>query len=151
MKRNLYDVELAQKLTEKLRALPSVAPAKRKATKQEIVKMLVGEIDNLLERGYSLDQVAESISGDGFDITGPVLKSYLSRIKAETEGTAKHARRGKKRTAKKQPGTTVQAQEKPYENKSAPTEVAKSAAAAGAAKSQTGKNKMHVMDDNEAK
>lgn len=139
MTRQLYEVEIADKLTEKLRALPEVAPAKRKVTKQEIVKMLMEEIESLLQRGYALDQVAEAISGDGFDITGPVLKSYINRAKAEN-GTKRHSHRSKHGASGKQKGNKL-------ETNGPQTHVAEQAAV----KSAVGKNKMHMMDDSEVK
>ena len=84
-----YTLEMAQKLAEKLRALPPVDASKQRLNKQEVVKHLAQEIAALQERGYSLDQVAESLRGHGLEITTPTLKSYLQRAKDRARGKRK--------------------------------------------------------------
>lgn len=94
MARRKYGREFIHKVADELRALPP----KKKATQQEVIRTLVGEMESLLQRGYSMEQIADAISGDGFDIAGPVLKSYLNGIRTESGGRTAGRRRGKKNT-----------------------------------------------------
>ncbi len=43
--------------------------------------MLAKEIVALQKRGYTLEQIAETLRGEGLAISTPTLKSYLQRIK----------------------------------------------------------------------
>lgn len=76
-----YTVEMADRIAEKLRALPPMDASKTRLNKQGVVIHLAGEIAALQERGYTLEQVAESLRGSGLEITTPTLKSYLQRSK----------------------------------------------------------------------
>ena len=62
--------------------MPPAPPAEVNVTKQEAVRLLAAEIAGLQRKGYTLEQIAESFSGDGLDLSIPTLKSYLSRAKA---------------------------------------------------------------------
>jgi hypothetical protein len=77
-----YTVEKIESVAEKFRNLPP-APEnkKREVSKQEIVKMLANEISGLQERGYTIEQIAELMRGEGLDFATPVLRSYLQRTK----------------------------------------------------------------------
>ena len=55
--------------------------SKRALTKQALIKHLAREIASLQQRGYSIEQVTDSLRGVGLDITTPTLKSYLHRSK----------------------------------------------------------------------
>jgi hypothetical protein len=77
-------------IAEKLRRMPPAPQAAANTTKQEAVRLLAGEIASLQRRGYALEQIAESLRGEGLAVTTPTLKSYLSRAKA---------RRGRRRSA----------------------------------------------------
>lgn len=76
-----YTVEMADRIAEKLRKLPPVDPSQARLNKQGVVRHLAGEIAALQERGYTLEQIAESLRGSGLEITTPTLKSYLQRSK----------------------------------------------------------------------
>jgi hypothetical protein len=84
-----YTVESANRMAEALRAIPPKDPAKRKLDKQGMVRLLAGELVALQQRGYTIEEVAESLRGRGFDITTPTLKNYLQRAKRKTEKRAK--------------------------------------------------------------
>jgi DNA-binding transcriptional MerR regulator len=77
-----YTVEKVEKVAEKLRSLPP-APEnkKRQVSKQEAVKILADEITSLQKRGYSIEQIAELMRGEGLDFATPSLRSYLQRAK----------------------------------------------------------------------
>ena len=79
-------------MAEKLRAIPAKDPSQRRLDKQGMVRHLASEILALQQRGYTLEEVAESLRGDGLDITTPTLKNYLQRAKGAA-GKSKKARR----------------------------------------------------------
>ena len=62
-----YTVEGANRLAEELRAIPPKDPAKRKLDKQGMVSLLAGELLALQQRGYTIEEVAESLRGRGLD------------------------------------------------------------------------------------
>jgi hypothetical protein len=76
-----YTLEETEKMLSALRALPPMDSSKRRLTKQAVVKQMAREIASLQARGYTIEQVVESLHGVGFEITTPTLKSYLQRIK----------------------------------------------------------------------
>ena len=76
-----YTVEKANQIAAALRALPPGDDSKCKLDKQGVVRRLADEILALQKRGYTIEQVAESLTTVGLDITTPTLKSYLQRIK----------------------------------------------------------------------
>lgn len=69
--------ELAAVAT-KLRDMPGKHDAK-KHSKQAAVALLSREIAELKRRGYTIEQVAEALSGSGLPISTPTLKNYLHR------------------------------------------------------------------------
>ena len=96
-----YTVESANWLIAELRAIPPKDPAKRKLDKQRMVSLLAGELIALQQRGYTIEEVAESLRGRGLAITTPTLKNYLQRAKSKTEKRAKSG----PRTASSGPGS----------------------------------------------
>ena len=88
-----YTVEGANRLAEELRAIPAKDPAKRKLDKQGMVSLLAAEIVALQQRGYTIEEVAESLRGRRLTITTPTLKNYLQRAKSKTEKRAKNGAR----------------------------------------------------------
>jgi hypothetical protein len=87
-----YTLETATHLAEELRAMPAKDPSQRRLDKQSIVRHLAQEITALQERGYTIEEVAESLRGHGLDITTPTLKNYLQRAKG-AGGKSRRARR----------------------------------------------------------
>jgi hypothetical protein len=65
--------------------------SKRRLTKQAVVKRLSREIASLQARGYTIEQIVESLHGVGFDITTPTLKSCLQRKKKRKNPAAAKA------------------------------------------------------------
>ena len=88
-----YTVESANRIAQELRAIPAKDPLKRKLHKQGMVSLLAGELIALQQRGYTIEEVAESLRGRGLDITTPTLKNYLQRAKSKTEKRAKNGAR----------------------------------------------------------
>jgi len=76
-----FTIESADRIAASLRALPSVDPSRRALNKQELVRRLAGEIALLQRRGYTLEEVAESLRSSDMPITTSTLKSYLQRSK----------------------------------------------------------------------
>jgi hypothetical protein len=104
-----YTVESANQLAAELRALPAKDPAQRRLDKQGMVRHIVEAITELQERGYTLEEVAQSLTSKGLEITTPTLKSYLQRVKkASGKGAAKAPRRSPSTVARIQasPGKT---------------------------------------------
>src|SRR5450631_2236347 len=78
-RRMSYTLERAEEMARALRTLPAMDESKRRLSKQAVVKHLVAEIAALQKRGYTIEQVVESLQGVGFTITTPTLKSYPFR------------------------------------------------------------------------
>jgi len=76
-----YTTEQLEAIAAKLHAMPPVEKKKQDHSKQEAVKILSKEIAALQKRGYTLDQISETLRGEGLSITTPTLKSYLQRAK----------------------------------------------------------------------
>jgi SOS response regulatory protein OraA/RecX len=78
-----YTVEQTDQMESALRALPPMDSSKRRLTKQAVVKRLAREIAALQGRGYSMEQVSESLRGVGLEITTPTLKAMLTEATRE--------------------------------------------------------------------
>ena len=88
-----YTLEETERMEIALRALPPIDGSRRRLTKQAVVKRLSREIASLQARGYTIEQIVESLHGVGFDITTPTLKSYLQRNKKrKAKGAAQRQR-----------------------------------------------------------
>jgi hypothetical protein len=82
--------ELAAVAT-KLRDMPGKHDA-QKHSKQAAIALLSREIAELKRRGYTIEQVAEALSGSGLPISTPTLKNYLhrsSRIAGKQSGSTR--------------------------------------------------------------
>lgn len=77
-----FTTEQIEAVRAKLKDLPSIEKIRTEHTKADTVKMLSREIISLQKRGYSLEQIADFIKGEGLDIGTPTMKSYLQRSKA---------------------------------------------------------------------
>lgn len=82
-----YTTEQLEQIAAKLQAMPPVEK-KKEHSKQESVRILKKEIVSLQKRGYTLEQVAEALRGEGFEISTPTLKSYLQRTKRTRKALA---------------------------------------------------------------
>ena len=81
----------------RLKELPGKEDA-RKHTKRAAIAMLAREIAELKRRGYTLEQIAEALSGSGLPISTPTLKNYLHRQR-RTAVRPKGSRTGSTRKA----------------------------------------------------
>ena len=78
-----YTTEQLDAIATKLRDMPKVEKKKQEHSKQEAVRVLSKEIAALQKRGYTLDQISETLRGEGLSIATPTLKSYLQRAKPD--------------------------------------------------------------------
>lgn len=76
-----YTTEQLDAIASKLREMPPVEKKKQEHSKQDAVRILSKEIALLQKRGYTLDQISETLRGEGLSIATPTLKSYLQRAK----------------------------------------------------------------------
>ena len=130
-----YTVEQVDQVAEGLLALPAVEPSKRKLDKQAAVKRLMDAIATIQQRGYTLEQIAQNMSGLGISITTPTLKSYLQRArKPSSRGAAKAPRRSASPLSPKEP-TRAGKQAAGNAAPSAPAKAAKVDSTDGASKS----------------
>ncbi len=77
-----------EEIAVKLRAMPKLEPPPRDLTKQEAVKVLAKEIKSLRAKGYSMEQIANSLKGFGLDVSTPTLKNYLQKSKPKSKALA---------------------------------------------------------------
>jgi hypothetical protein len=84
----------ADRLADLLRELPA-AKSKRQFSKQEMVSYLSAEIIGLQERGYTSEAIAAALRAGGLEITGPTLKTYLSRTKRNGRSRGRKVRVGR--------------------------------------------------------
>jgi len=114
-----YSNEKLGAIAAKLKTMPVIEKKKQEHSKQDAVKVLAKEIAALQKRGYTLDQIAETLRGEGLDITTPTLKSYLQRIKAAKN---KGQKEPKKETQKEQKNRMTPENKKPEDtDKSEPS------------------------------
>lgn len=79
-----YTTEQLEAIAAKLRQMPAVETRKKpNHSKQDAVRVLSKEIVALQKRGYTLEQISETLRGEGLGIATPTLKSYLQRAKPE--------------------------------------------------------------------
>jgi hypothetical protein len=137
-----YTLEETERMGTALRALPPIDVSQRRLTKQAVVKKLEREIVSLQARGYTIEQIVESLHGVGFDITTPTLKSYLQRNK----------KRKSKRAPRRQPPVAPPVAAPSRERPTTPAGVTKSKAPpvtepkADAAVKRTGKDAFLAKD-----
>lgn len=114
-----YSNEKLGAIAAKLKTMPVIEKKKQEHSKQDAIKVLAKEIASLQKRGYTLDQIAETLKGEGLDITTPTLKSYLQRIKA---GKNKGQKEPQKETQKEQKNKMTPENKKPADtDKSEPS------------------------------
>lgn len=95
-----------EELAVKLKSKPEKAPEQRSMNKSEAIRKLSSEILELQSKGYTLDEIAETLKGGGLEISTATLKSYMARAKT-TNRT-----RSKGRTNRSVEGVTESKKEK---------------------------------------
>ncbi len=76
-----FEREKVDQIAAKLKALPPAAAA-RQLTKQGAILELHSDIERLQSSGYSVDEIAKTLSGEGLAIAPATLKNYLLRARA---------------------------------------------------------------------
>jgi hypothetical protein len=71
--------EQVKGVAERLRKAPAVEKKPRRFTKQAAVSRLHKEIQQLRNRGYTLEQVSRLITQGGIALTPEALRTYLRR------------------------------------------------------------------------
>jgi hypothetical protein len=104
-----YTKELLEAIAKKLHEMPPIEERKKEYSKQEAVRILAKEIIALKGRGYTIDQIAETLRGEGLDISTPTLKNYLQRAQ-QPKSAAKQSRRTRKDTPPPAAGPSVKEQ-----------------------------------------
>ena len=69
--------EQLEGIAAKLREMPPVEKKKQEHSKQDAVRILSKEIALLQKRGYTLDQISETLRGEGLSSVSPRPKSSL--------------------------------------------------------------------------
>lgn len=82
-------LEAIEKLSDELRKAPDLPKAKRVLTKKEAVLALKPAIDELRNRGYSVEQVANLLTEKGMAITFGSLRQYLADKQGGSRGKKK--------------------------------------------------------------
>ena len=81
MARALYSESQVKDIGEKLRAYKPLPPPEKQLNKKDAVKALMADIAVMQKNGYSLDQIADALTKEGFEVTTPTLKSYMTKAK----------------------------------------------------------------------
>lgn len=93
-------VDQAEKLAEKLWALPERDKSQQNISKQDEIRMLSSAIHELIhERHWTIQEIAVYLTSEGLEIGIPTLKNYLYRSKGPPKRTKD--KRVKKRSANK--------------------------------------------------
>ena len=116
-KRVTYTDEQIEEFAHHLRNMKE--PRKAGRSKIEAVQMLKGEIQKLRDRGFTLEQIADGLTGVGMEITTPTLGSYLKELN-DKKG-AKNKRKKKNTTAQARKATAPEAMTAPAAQPSLPS------------------------------
>jgi hypothetical protein len=81
MQREHHTNEQLQQLSEWLQALPNVEKSRPLNSRMEVVRRLQPDIQSALKRGYTHEQIADGLSGQGVRISAGTLRNYLQRAK----------------------------------------------------------------------
>jgi len=86
-----YTSEQLEAIALKLREMPEPEKTQKEHSKQDAIKVLAKEITALQKRGYTVEQIADSLTGAGLDIATPTLRNYLTRANASKSTPRKKA------------------------------------------------------------
>jgi hypothetical protein len=76
---NQYTKDKIAAVAAKLQRMPDFVKEKTEFSKKETILMLLKEIKDLQRRGYSIEQIASTLKGEGIDISTPTLRSYVQQ------------------------------------------------------------------------
>jgi methionine synthase II (cobalamin-independent) len=109
-----YTKTQVDSISEKLKKMPEISVEKT-FCRRDVVKVLAKEIIELKKRGYTIEQIAETLRGEGFDIATPTLKNYLRPKKRKQK---EHTSQTPKTTQKHHDGNTQEKSKSPSSNAS---------------------------------
>lgn len=92
MARILYSESQVKDIGAKLRAYKPLPPPEKELSKKDAVKALMADIAVMSKNGYSLDQIADALTKEGFEVTTPTLKSYMTKAKSSQPSKPKVAK-----------------------------------------------------------
>ncbi len=104
-----YDIDTVNEVKTRLAQLPDKTP--RRIKLRETITELTAEIESLLQRGYTMDDIAAELKGDGIGITSATLASYMrpaKKRKSRTRTGAARRQTGDKTSDKTAAKTTPQ-------------------------------------------
>ena len=79
-----YTLEQIQRIQAKLKIMPVIERKNVELSRQESIRILSKEIAEMQKRGYTMEQIAQCLSGEGLAVATPTLKSYLQKSKRTT-------------------------------------------------------------------
>jgi hypothetical protein len=117
--RAAIEITTIEELRTKMNAAPEVTKVAGSINKQEAIRLLKNEIEELQKKGYSIDGIAKFFSDGGVPISTPTLKSYLHRTKPVDTKIEKKtgAVKAKKETSKVASKDTIKVAKIDDENK----------------------------------
>jgi len=106
----LKQVEAAK---ARLSSLPERPAQPKPLNLAQSIREMKSEIQTALKRGYTLEEIAQSLKDDQFDVGVPTLRAYLSRKnRAATNGANKRSTRRKAADAQSAPRVQPQPEAK---------------------------------------
>jgi len=81
--RNTITLDTIERAKQALLDMPDKAPSQRAVTSREAVAALKKEIQALQKRGYTLEEIADCLSGKGVPIASHTLRAYMQRVSAK--------------------------------------------------------------------
>jgi SOS response regulatory protein OraA/RecX len=115
-----YSKEQVEEIAAKLRDMPKIEPPPKDLTKKEAVQKLAKEIRSLKAKGYSMEQIVNSLKGFGLEVSTPTLHSYLRDNAAKGKKSKKVTEQPRQEDSLNNPDTLVAAND----SKSTPEKVA---------------------------
>lgn len=80
---------LVDEAADKLKSLGPIPKEQQEVSKIDAIKLLRSQIKALQKKGYSMEQVAETLTECGIPITAATLSSYLNKTKKKTVSKTK--------------------------------------------------------------
>ncbi len=112
IKAPLIPVEILQSIDVQLQEMSKLQPLRRQRrySQLDLVKAKYSEIEALVDRGFSIEEIAKCFMAANEPLEASTLRSYLSRIRAADKTGARRRRKTKQ---KKTPSTTSCLEVKP--------------------------------------
>ena len=93
-----YTVKMIEDLEKMLRSLPPIEKTEQELSKQGAVRRLKRAIAELQQRGYNLEQIADKLRTNEFDIAAPTLRNYLQRAKPKKSQSSHDNQKSQRRS-----------------------------------------------------